>query len=190
MEGGNFPRACLNCPKPAGPAWSPTMASRNTMPRSSPFPSPLPTSSRRRQKLRRIPSAWPIWFRANSWDALKPRQSRIEQSPISMSGRRNVRRSGGGRHHLRQNAEGSLRSCLRARQGFSRGLRRGRTPTAIHRHSALEKIIDEILATNPKQLEQYRAGKKTMLGFFVGQVMKPPKAKPTRKSSMSCCRKS
>jgi aspartyl-tRNA(Asn)/glutamyl-tRNA(Gln) amidotransferase subunit B len=38
--------------------------------------------------------------------------------------------------------------------------------------SALEKIIDEILALNPKQLEQYRAGKKTMLGFFVGQVMK------------------
>jgi aspartyl-tRNA(Asn)/glutamyl-tRNA(Gln) amidotransferase subunit B len=38
--------------------------------------------------------------------------------------------------------------------------------------SALEKIIDEILAANPKQREQYRAGKKTMLGFFVGQVMK------------------
>src|ERR1700757_2474018 len=38
--------------------------------------------------------------------------------------------------------------------------------------SALEKVIDEILAANPKQLEQYRAGKKTMLGFFVGQVMK------------------
>jgi aspartyl-tRNA(Asn)/glutamyl-tRNA(Gln) amidotransferase subunit B len=41
--------------------------------------------------------------------------------------------------------------------------------------SALEKIIDEILATNPKQLEQYRTGKKTMLGFFVGQVMKASK---------------
>jgi len=41
--------------------------------------------------------------------------------------------------------------------------------------SALEKIIDEILAAKPKQLEQYRAGKKTMLGFFVGQVMKASK---------------
>ncbi len=28
------------------------------------------------------------------------------------------------------------------------------------------------MAANPKQLEQYRAGKKTMIGFFVGQVMK------------------
>jgi aspartyl-tRNA(Asn)/glutamyl-tRNA(Gln) amidotransferase subunit B len=41
--------------------------------------------------------------------------------------------------------------------------------------SALEKIIDEVLAANPKQLEQYRAGKVTMLGFFVGQVMKASK---------------
>src|SRR5215468_8169134 len=41
--------------------------------------------------------------------------------------------------------------------------------------SALEKIIDEILASHPKQVEQYRAGKKTMIGFFVGQVMKAAK---------------
>src|SRR5580693_8629668 len=41
--------------------------------------------------------------------------------------------------------------------------------------SALDKIIDEVLAANPKQLEQYRAGKTTMLGFFVGQVMKASK---------------
>jgi aspartyl-tRNA(Asn)/glutamyl-tRNA(Gln) amidotransferase subunit B len=41
--------------------------------------------------------------------------------------------------------------------------------------TAMETIIDEILAANPKQLEQYRAGKKSMLGFFVGQVMKASK---------------
>jgi aspartyl-tRNA(Asn)/glutamyl-tRNA(Gln) amidotransferase subunit B len=41
--------------------------------------------------------------------------------------------------------------------------------------SALEKMIDEILAGNPKQVEQYRSGKKTMIGFFVGQVMKASK---------------
>ena len=41
--------------------------------------------------------------------------------------------------------------------------------------SVLEKIIDEIIAANPKQLEQYRAGKKTLVGFFVGQVMKASK---------------
>ena len=41
--------------------------------------------------------------------------------------------------------------------------------------SALEKIIGEIIAANPKQVEQYRAGKKTVVGFFVGQVMKASK---------------
>ena len=41
--------------------------------------------------------------------------------------------------------------------------------------STLEKIIDEIIAANPKQVEQYRGGKKTVVGFFVGQVMKASK---------------
>ncbi|HEV2991789.1 MAG TPA: Asp-tRNA(Asn)/Glu-tRNA(Gln) amidotransferase GatCAB subunit B, partial [Candidatus Angelobacter sp.] len=36
-------------------------------------------------------------------------------------------------------------------------------------------IVDEVIAANPKQLEQYRGGKATLLGFFVGQVMKASK---------------
>jgi aspartyl-tRNA(Asn)/glutamyl-tRNA(Gln) amidotransferase subunit B len=42
----------------------------------------------------------------------------------------------------------------------------------ISDEGALGKIIDEIIAANPKQVEQYRGGKTTVLGFFVGQVMK------------------
>jgi aspartyl-tRNA(Asn)/glutamyl-tRNA(Gln) amidotransferase subunit B len=41
--------------------------------------------------------------------------------------------------------------------------------------AAIEKIIDEIIAANPNQVEQYRGGKKTVAGFFVGQVMKASK---------------
>jgi aspartyl-tRNA(Asn)/glutamyl-tRNA(Gln) amidotransferase subunit B len=37
---------------------------------------------------------------------------------------------------------------------------------------ALEKIVDEVLAANPKQVEQYKSGKTTVIGFLVGQVMK------------------
>lgn len=37
---------------------------------------------------------------------------------------------------------------------------------------ALEKIIDEVLAANPKQVEQYKGGKTTVAGFLVGQIMK------------------
>ena len=38
--------------------------------------------------------------------------------------------------------------------------------------SAIQSVIDQVLADNPQQLEQYRAGKVKLLGFFVGQVMK------------------
>jgi aspartyl-tRNA(Asn)/glutamyl-tRNA(Gln) amidotransferase subunit B len=48
-------------------------------------------------------------------------------------------------------------------------------PQQITDSSALEKLIDEVIAANPKQVEQYRAGKKTMAGFFVGQVMRASK---------------
>lgn len=38
--------------------------------------------------------------------------------------------------------------------------------------SVIEAAIDEVIAANPKELEQYRNGKTKMLGFFVGQVLK------------------
>ena len=38
--------------------------------------------------------------------------------------------------------------------------------------AALDKIVDEVLAANPKQAEQYRNGKTAVIGFLVGQVMK------------------
>lgn len=37
---------------------------------------------------------------------------------------------------------------------------------------AIEKIIDEVIAANGKQVEQYRGGKTTVINFLVGQVMK------------------
>jgi aspartyl-tRNA(Asn)/glutamyl-tRNA(Gln) amidotransferase subunit B len=36
----------------------------------------------------------------------------------------------------------------------------------------IERIIDRIIAENAKTVEQYRAGKSGLIGFFVGQVMK------------------
>ncbi|HEX5228346.1 MAG TPA: Asp-tRNA(Asn)/Glu-tRNA(Gln) amidotransferase subunit GatB [Bryobacteraceae bacterium] len=40
---------------------------------------------------------------------------------------------------------------------------------------ALEKIVDEVIAASPKQVEQYRSGKTGVLGYLVGQVMKASK---------------
>ncbi|HJO35818.1 MAG TPA: Asp-tRNA(Asn)/Glu-tRNA(Gln) amidotransferase subunit GatB [Gammaproteobacteria bacterium] len=48
----------------------------------------------------------------------------------------------------------------------ARGLRQ------ISDTGALEAICEEVIAANPQQLAQYRAGKDKLLGFFVGQVMK------------------
>ena len=42
---------------------------------------------------------------------------------------------------------------------------------------AIEPIVDEVLANNPKQLADYRNGKEKLFGFFVGQVMKASKGK-------------
>ncbi|HTQ35742.1 MAG TPA: Asp-tRNA(Asn)/Glu-tRNA(Gln) amidotransferase subunit GatB [Steroidobacteraceae bacterium] len=37
---------------------------------------------------------------------------------------------------------------------------------------AIEKLIDDIMAANPRQLADYRSGKDKLFGFFVGQAMK------------------
>ena len=38
--------------------------------------------------------------------------------------------------------------------------------------SALEPVVEQVIAANPGQVNDYRAGKEKLLGFFVGQVMK------------------
>ncbi|HTM51926.1 MAG TPA: Asp-tRNA(Asn)/Glu-tRNA(Gln) amidotransferase subunit GatB [Bryobacteraceae bacterium] len=44
--------------------------------------------------------------------------------------------------------------------------------TQISDTGALEKIIEDVIAANPKQVEQYKSGKVTVLGYLVGQAMK------------------
>jgi aspartyl-tRNA(Asn)/glutamyl-tRNA(Gln) amidotransferase subunit B len=45
----------------------------------------------------------------------------------------------------------------------------------------IDSIIDQVIAANSAQAEQYRAGKETLFGFFVGQVMKASKGKANPK---------
>jgi len=42
---------------------------------------------------------------------------------------------------------------------------------------AIEQIILDVLAANPAQVEQFRAGQEKVFGFFVGQIMKASKGK-------------
>ena len=48
-------------------------------------------------------------------------------------------------------------------------------PQQITDASAIEALIDQVIAANPAQVAQYRGGKKTVAGFFVGQVMRASK---------------
>ncbi|MEK7830074.1 MAG: Asp-tRNA(Asn)/Glu-tRNA(Gln) amidotransferase GatCAB subunit B, partial [Acidobacteriota bacterium] len=48
--------------------------------------------------------------------------------------------------------------------------------------SAIEKVVDEVIAANPKETENYRAGKTALMGFFVGQVMKASGGKANPKA--------
>jgi aspartyl-tRNA(Asn)/glutamyl-tRNA(Gln) amidotransferase subunit B len=106
---------------------------------------------------------------------LKAKGIAIEQSPISMQG---VAASA-------DLVESGAISGKMLKDLYDLCFDRGKDFTAVYEEEgrpqqssdtlALEKIVDEVLAANPKQLEQYRAGKTTMIGFFVGQVMKASK---------------
>jgi aspartyl-tRNA(Asn)/glutamyl-tRNA(Gln) amidotransferase subunit B len=43
--------------------------------------------------------------------------------------------------------------------------------------ASIDKLVAEVIAANPAQAEQFRAGKQQVLGFLVGQVMKASRGK-------------
>jgi aspartyl-tRNA(Asn)/glutamyl-tRNA(Gln) amidotransferase subunit B len=105
---------------------------------------------------------------------LKAKGLEIEQSPISMKGvalSADLVESGAISGKMLKDL---YDRCFERNQDFDAVYQREK-PQQITDSSAIEKIIDEIVAANPKQVEQYRAGKKTVIGFFVGQVMKASK---------------
>jgi aspartyl-tRNA(Asn)/glutamyl-tRNA(Gln) amidotransferase subunit B len=105
---------------------------------------------------------------------LKARGLEIEQSPISMRGvalSADLVETGVISGKILKDL---YDLCLERNQDFPEVYEKEK-PQQITDAAAIEKIIDEIMAANPKQVEQYRAGKKTVMGFFVGQVMKATK---------------
>jgi len=102
---------------------------------------------------------------------LKAKDLDIEQSPISMKG---VAMSA-------DLAESGAISSKMLKDLYDLAFERNEDFPAIYAKegrqqvsdsTTIEKWIDDVIAANPKQLEQYRAGKTTVAAFFVGQVMK------------------
>jgi aspartyl-tRNA(Asn)/glutamyl-tRNA(Gln) amidotransferase subunit B len=117
------------------------------------------------------PRAAAHWVMGDLAAALKDAGKDVSESPVSAE---NLGRL------VALITEGKISGKL-AKEVFPKMFAAGESPeTIIQREGlaqisdegALGKIVDEIMASNPKQLEQYRGGKTTVLAFFVGQVMK------------------
>ena len=67
-----------------------------------------------------------------------------------------------------------LDSCFATLEDFPVVYEREK-PQQISDTSIIEKMVDEVIAANPKQVEQFKGGKRTVAAFFVGQVMKASK---------------
>src|SRR5579885_3047240 len=111
------------------------------------------------------------WVMGDLAAALKAEGKDIAESPVSAE-------------HLGRLvaliAEGKISGKL-AKEIFPKMFATGEPPETIMKRARLEqisdegalvKVIDEVMVANPKQLDQYRSGKTTVLAFFVGQVMK------------------
>ncbi len=111
------------------------------------------------------------WVMGDLAGALKAAGKEIEESPVSaahlgelvkLMGKGDISGKLAKEIFPKMFATGEPASVIMEREGLRQ----------ISDSSALEKIVDDVIAANPKQAEQYRNGKTTVLGFFVGQVMK------------------
>ena len=117
------------------------------------------------------PRAAANWVMGDLAGLLKAEGKEIEESPVSAE---NLGRL------VALITQGKISGKL-AKEVFPKMFASGKAPeaimaeenlTQISDEGALVKIIDEVIAANPKQLEQYRSGKTTVMNFFLGQVMK------------------
>jgi aspartyl-tRNA(Asn)/glutamyl-tRNA(Gln) amidotransferase subunit B len=111
------------------------------------------------------------WVMGDLMGMLKAEGKEIAQSPVSAQNLGEL---------LKLVAQGELSRKL-AKEVFPKMFSTGATAAAIVEREglkqisdtgAVEKIVDDVIAANPKQVEQYRGGKTTVINFLVGQVMK------------------
>jgi aspartyl-tRNA(Asn)/glutamyl-tRNA(Gln) amidotransferase subunit B len=111
------------------------------------------------------------WVMGDLAGALKAASKELAESPVSAA------RLG---ELVKLIASGALSGKL-AKEIFARMFESGDSASAVMEREglrqitdtgAIEKIVDEVIAANPRQVEQYRSGKTAVIGFLVGQVMK------------------
>ncbi|HAO21661.1 MAG TPA: Asp-tRNA(Asn)/Glu-tRNA(Gln) amidotransferase GatCAB subunit B, partial [Desulfobacteraceae bacterium] len=121
------------------------------------------------------------WIMGSLLGLLNAESKTIDQSPISASDLANL---------LKLIDEGVISGKI-AKTVFDDMAKTGKPPKQIVEEKglvqvtdtgAIEEVVLNIIAKNPKQVEQYKNGKDTLFGFFVGQVMKETKGKANPKA--------
>jgi aspartyl-tRNA(Asn)/glutamyl-tRNA(Gln) amidotransferase subunit B len=117
------------------------------------------------------PKSTANWIMGDLLGALKAEGKEIAESPVSPEQMAEL---------ANLIAKGEISGKL-AKEIFPKMFATGDAPAVIMEREglkqisdtgALDKIIDEVIAANPKQVEQYRGGKTAVIGFLVGQAMK------------------
>ncbi len=98
----------------------------------------------------------------------------MDQSPVSLDGLVMAADRAESGELSSKMLKGLLDTCFATGEDFPAVYEREK-PQQISDTSAIEEMIDAVIAANGKQVEQYRGGKKTVAAFFVGQVMKASK---------------
>ena len=116
------------------------------------------------------------WVMGDLMGALKAEGKDIAESPVSAASLGEL---------VGLIAKGELSGKL-AKEIFPKMLATGDAPGAIVEREglrqmsdagALDRVVEEVIANCPKQVEQYRGGKTQVFGFLVGQLMKQTRGK-------------
>src|ERR1700733_10033046 len=144
-----------------------TMQDAQTLTATRAFADQFETAARQARSPRRVANL----IQSELMGRLKAKGLDLEQSPISMRGLVQAADLTEGGELSSKQLKGLFDTAFENGEDFGTVYEREK-PQQISDPAALGKLIQEVIAANPKQLEQYRGGKKTVAAFFVGQVMR------------------
>ena len=144
-----------------------TMQDAQTLTATRSFADQFETAARQARSPKRVANL----IQSELMGRLKAKGLDLEQSPITMQGLVQAADLTEAGELSSKQLKGLLDTAFERGEDFGAVYEREK-PQQISDPAVLEKLIQEVIAANPKQLEQYRAGKKTVAAFFVGQVMR------------------
>src|SRR5271168_4547722 len=144
-----------------------TMQDAHTLTATREYADQFETAARQAKSPRRVANL----IQSELMGRLKAKGFDLEQSPITLTGLVQAADLAEAGELSSKQLKGLFDTAFEKGEDFGSVYEREK-PQQISDPSALEKMIQEVIASNPKQVEQYRAGKKTVAAFFVGQVMR------------------